>query len=145
MSFDLSGKTALVTGASQGIGEGIARRLSGAGARVIIAARNEEKLEALASELRDGGAEAHVLPLDLADPEAVPERIKSLPDPFDKVDILVNNAGVTADNLLARLKLEDWRKVLDVNLTGTYAVTRAIARGMIRRRGASSRSLRSSV
>jgi len=134
MSFDLTGHTALVTGASQGIGEGIARCLAGAGARVVLAARSEDKLQNLAEELRSAGAEAHVLPLDLGDAEAIPERIKTIPEPFNGVDILINNAGVTADNLLARLKLPDWQRVIDVNLTGTYAVTRAIARGMIRKR-----------
>ena len=134
MSFDLTGHTALVTGASQGIGEATARCLAGAGARVVLAARSEDKLQALADELRSAGAEAHVLPLDLADAEAIPERIKSLPEPFDGIDILINNAGVTADNLLARLKLPDWQRVIDVNLTGTYAVTRAVSRGMIRGR-----------
>ena len=134
MAFDLKEKTALITGASQGIGEAVARRMSGAGARVVLAARSVDKLESLAAELNEAGGEARVLALDLAEAEAIPERIKELEAPFADVDILVNNAGITADNLLARMKLEDWERVLRVNLTGTFAVTKALSRGMIRRR-----------
>jgi len=132
--FRLDGKTALVTGASQGIGEEIARRLAAHGARVILAARSRERLEEVVAELRSGGAEALALPLDLTDPEAVAERIKALDEPFSAVDILVNNAGITADNLFVRMKLEQWEAVLQTNLTGAFAVTRALTRGMIRRR-----------
>lgn len=132
--FGLEGKTALVTGASQGIGEAIARQLASQGARLVLAARSVDKLETLAATLAESGAEAHVLPLDLADAEAIPELLKALPEPFAAVDVLVNNAGITADNLLVRMSLEDWRRVLDTNLTGTFAVTRALARGMMRRK-----------
>jgi 3-oxoacyl-[acyl-carrier protein] reductase len=133
-SLRLDDRTALVTGASQGIGEAIARRLAAQGARLVLAARSVDKLEALAGELSSLGAEAQVLALDLTDAEAIPERLKELPEPFDKVDILVNNAGITADNLLVRMSLEDWERVLRTNLTGTFAVTRALARGMMRRK-----------
>lgn len=132
--FDLDGKTALVTGASQGIGEAIARRLAAQGARVIVAARSLDKLEQLAADLSETGAEVHALKLDLADAEGVEERLKSLPAPFDETDILINNAGITADNIFVRMKLEQWERVLQVNLTGAYAVTRALCRGMMRRR-----------
>lgn len=134
MAFRLDGKTALVTGASQGIGETIARGLAEAGARVILAARNEEKLEALAATVRESGGESHVLALDLADAEGIGARIKSLPEEWSRIDVLVNNAGVTADNLLLRMSLEEWRRVLDVNLTGTFAVTKEVVRGMLRQR-----------
>jgi len=130
----LDGKTALVTGASQGIGEAVARLLARQGARVILAARNEEKLVALAREIEEAGGEALVWGLDLADPKAVGERLGALPEAFAEVDVLVNNAGITDDGLLARMDLEQWQRVLDVNLTGTFAVTRALVRGMIRRR-----------
>jgi len=132
--FRLEGRTALVTGASQGIGEAIARRLAAQGARVIVAARNLEKLERLAAELRSAGSEIHVLALDLAVAEKIGALIQELPDPFAEIDILVNNAGITADNLLVRMKLEEWERVLRINLTGAFAVTRAVSRGMMRRR-----------
>ena len=132
--FRLDGKTALVTGASQGIGREVALRLAGQGARVVVAARSADKLERLAGEIAEAGGEAHVLELDLAEPAAAAERIGALGDGWGDVDILVNNAGVTADNLLARLSLEDWERVIQTNLTGTYAVTRQVVRGMMRRR-----------
>ncbi len=132
--FRLDGRTALVTGASQGIGEAVARRLAAHGARIVAAARSTDKLEALAGNLRAQGAEAISLTLDLAQPEVVAERIAALPEPYDAVDILVNNAGITADNLLARMALEDWERTLQTNLTGAFAATRAVTRGMMRRR-----------
>jgi len=132
--FRLDGKTALVTGASQGIGEAIARRLAAQGARLIVAARSIDKLERLATDLAKASVEAWVLELDLADTEGVIERLKELPEPFSEVDILVNNAGITADNIFARMKLDEWERVLRVNLTGAFAVTRGLCRGMMRRR-----------
>jgi len=130
----LNGRTALVTGASQGIGEGIVRVLGAQGARVIAAARSLDKLQALAAELAEEGVEVHALELDLAAPDSVADEIKGLPEPFSEVDILVNNAGITADGLLARMSLESWERVLQVNLTGAFATTRAVSRGMMRRR-----------
>jgi 3-oxoacyl-[acyl-carrier protein] reductase len=132
--FRLGGKTALVTGASQGIGAAIARRLAEQGARVVLAARNTEKLEALAAGLRGAGADAHVLALDLADTAAIPERLKTLPESFQAVDVLVNNAGITADTLLLRMSLEQWDAVLRTNLTGAFAMTKELVRGMMKRR-----------
>jgi 3-oxoacyl-[acyl-carrier protein] reductase len=132
--FRLDGKTALVTGASQGIGEEISRRLASQGARLVLAARSEDKLVALAEEIRAAGGEAHALALDVSRPEDVASRLKELPAGFSAVDILVNNAGITADNLLARMSLEQWESVLRTNLTGAYAVTRALTRGMMKRR-----------
>ncbi|HEX7185898.1 MAG TPA: 3-oxoacyl-[acyl-carrier-protein] reductase [Thermoanaerobaculia bacterium] len=132
--FKLDGKTALVTGASQGIGEAIARRLALHGARVVLAARTEEKLKTLAAEIDAGGGCARPLAFDVSQPETFAERLKSLPEDFAAVDILVNNAGITADNLLARMSLEDWERVLRTNLTGAYALTRELLRGMMKRR-----------
>jgi 3-oxoacyl-[acyl-carrier protein] reductase len=129
--FRLDGKTALVTGASQGIGEAIARRLAAQGARVVLAARNEEKLARLAAEIGGG---AHPLVLDLTQPETFGERLKSLPGDFAAVDVLVNNAGITADNLLARMSLDDWERVLRTNLTGAFALTKEVIRGMMKKR-----------
>jgi len=132
--FRLDEKTALVTGASRGIGEAVARLLAAQGARVILAARSVEKLEDLAEEILAAGGEAYALALDLSAPDAVPEALGTLPEAWQDVDILVNNAGITADNLLARLPLEDWNRVLTTNLTGAYAVTKELIRGMMRRR-----------
>ncbi len=132
--FDLNGRTALVTGASQGIGASIAEGLSAAGARVILAARGVERLEALASTLAERGAEARVLELDISDAEAVPGRLAELTEGWGDIDILINNAGITDDNLLVRMGAEQWERVLQVNLTGAYAVTKAVLRGMMKRR-----------
>jgi 3-oxoacyl-[acyl-carrier protein] reductase len=132
--FRLDGRTALVTGASQGIGAGVARRLAAAGARVVVAARSLEKLEALAAEIERAGGRAFALQLDLADADAIAERVAAMPQELLPIGILVNNAGITADNLLLRMSLDEWRRVLDVNLTGTFAVTKAVVRGMVRAR-----------
>lgn len=132
--FRLDEKTALVTGASQGIGEAIARLLARQGARVVLAARNEEKLTKIAQEIDAGGGCARPLVLDVSQPETFGERLKSLPADFAAIDILVNNAGVTADNLLARMSLDDWERVLRTNLTGAFALTKEVVRGMMKRR-----------
>lgn len=132
--FRLEGKRALVTGASRGIGEAIARALAGQGAAVVLAARNRDRLEAIAQELRSAGSRAHALALDLSDAEGIPARLKELPPDFAEVDILVHNAGITADNLLLRMSLDEWRRVLETNLTGTFVLTKALVRGMMKRR-----------
>jgi 3-oxoacyl-[acyl-carrier protein] reductase len=132
--FRLDGRTALVTGASQGIGEAIARRLAEQGARVVLAARSEDKLKDLAARIGEAGGSAVPLVLDVSQPETFAERLKTLPADLAGVDILVNNAGITADNLLARMSLDDWERVLRTNLTGAYALTRELLRGMMKRR-----------
>lgn len=134
MSGELAGKTALVTGASQGIGEAIGRRLAAQGARVILAARSADRLEALAADLRQQGYEAQPLTLDLAAPEELEARLADLSADWATIDVLINNAGITDDALLVRMSLEQWRRVLDTNLTGAFAVTRLVAKGMMRRR-----------
>ena len=130
----LDGRTALVTGASQGIGEAIAKLLARQGAKVVLAARNEEKLKSLTAYIDAGGGCARPLALDVAAPETFAERLKSLPEDFAAIDILVNNAGITADNLLARMSLDDWERVLRTNLTGAFALTKEVVRGMMKRR-----------
>ena len=112
--FDLTGKTALVTGASGGIGGGIAKALYGAGAVVGLSGTRVEPLEALAAEL---GERAHVLPCNLSDAEAVEALPKQAVAAMGGLDILVNNAGITKDQIFMRMSDEDWASVIDVNLT----------------------------
>ena len=129
--FDLTGKVALVTGASGGIGAEIARVLHGAGATVALSGTRVEPLEALAAEL---GARAHVLACNLSVPEEVEGLVKRAVEAMGAVDILVNNAGITRDGLAMRMSDEDWASVIDVNLTATFRLCRAAVRGMMKAR-----------
>ncbi|HDR27102.1 3-oxoacyl-[acyl-carrier-protein] reductase [Rhodovulum sp.] len=129
--FDLSGKCALVTGASGGIGAEIARALHTRGAVVGLSGTREAPLRGLAAEL---GERAHVLPCDLSDPEAVEALPKAAIEVMGALDILVNNAGITRDTLFMRLKDEDWQAVIDVNLTAAMRLCRGAVRGMIKAR-----------
>jgi 3-oxoacyl-[acyl-carrier protein] reductase len=130
--FDLTGKSALVTGATGGIGGAIAKALHGQGASVAISGTKAEKLEALASEI---GERVFVLPCDLRDRPAVEQLADTAEKTLGQVDILVNNAGITHDNLFMRMKNEEWDDVIAVNLTSVFVLTRGILRGMMRRRG----------
>jgi 3-oxoacyl-[acyl-carrier protein] reductase len=132
--FRLDGKTALVTGASQGIGRAIALKMASRGAKVIVAARSVDKLETLAAEIAEEGGEARTLRLDVARPEEVSAQLAELGDELGEVDVLVNNAGITRDGLFARMDIEQWEEVLRTNLTGSFAVTREFVRGMMRKR-----------
>jgi 3-oxoacyl-[acyl-carrier protein] reductase len=129
--FDLTGKTALVTGATGAIGSGIARALHAQGATVAISGTRREALDTLAGELKD---RVHVLPCDLADKAAVEALVPSAEEKMSKLDILVANAGVNADNLFVTLTDEAWDKVIAVNLTATFRLTRAAVKNMMRRR-----------
>src|SRR5476649_2744953 len=129
--FDLSGKTALVTGATGGIGAAVARALHAQGATVAISGTRAAVLETLAAEL---GSRVHVLPCDLADKDAVEKLVPDAETKMEKLDILVANAGVTKDNLFVQLKDEDWDRVIAVNLTSTFRLTRAAVKTMMRRR-----------
>jgi 3-oxoacyl-[acyl-carrier protein] reductase len=128
--FDLTGRTALVTGASGGIGGAIVRQLHGQGARVVLTGRRQDALDALATAL---GGQVVVQPADLAAPGAAEALIESV-EHDGGLDILVNNAGLTRDNLAVRLKDEDWQTVLDVNLSAGFRLIRSSLRGMMRRR-----------
>ena len=129
--FDLTGQTALITGASGGIGGAIARALYDQGAAVALAGTRTAALAELAGEL---SAHAHVLTADLADPEAADRLIRDAEAALGHVDILVNNAGITRDTLVLRMKDEDWQAVLDVDLTAPFRLARAALKGMLRRR-----------
>jgi 3-oxoacyl-[acyl-carrier protein] reductase len=129
--FDLSGKTALVTGASGGIGGAIARALHAQGAVVGLHGTRREALDTLAAEL---GERVHVLPANLSDPAAVEQLAKDAEAALGAIDILVNNAGLTRDGLVLRMKDEDWQTVLDVNLTAAFRLCRAAIKGQMKRR-----------
>ncbi|MBV8120127.1 MAG: 3-oxoacyl-[acyl-carrier-protein] reductase [Alphaproteobacteria bacterium] len=129
--FDLAGRSALVTGASGGIGGAIARALHTHGAEVMLAGTRRSALTALAEEL---GERAHIGVGDLAAPDAAARLVKDAEGAMGHLDILVNNAGVTQDALMLRMTDEDWQVVLDVDLTAAFRLTRAALRGMVRRR-----------
>ncbi|MGH6988849.1 MAG: 3-oxoacyl-[acyl-carrier-protein] reductase [Stellaceae bacterium] len=129
--FDLTGKTALVTGASGAIGAEIARALHEQGATVALSGTRREALDALAGELKE---RVHVLPCDLADKDAVEKLVPSAEEKMEKLDILVANAGVNRDNLFVQMRDEEWDQVIAVNLTATFRLTRAAVKTMMRRR-----------
>jgi len=129
--FDLTGKSALVTGASGGIGGEIARALHAAGASVALSGTREAPLKALAEEL---GARAHVVLANLADPASVEALPKAAAEAMGAVDILVNNAGITRDNLFMRMSDDEWQSVIDVDLTSGFRLMRGCLRGMMKAR-----------
>ena len=129
--FNLSGKTALVTGATGGIGGAIAKALHAQGAVVGISGRNESKLKELAAELGD---RVHVFPADLGDVAQVEALVKTATEAMGSINILVNNAGLTKDNLSLRMKPEEWDEVIRVNLTATFLLAQACQRGMMKAR-----------
>ena len=131
MKIDLTGRTALVTGSTRGIGRAIAEALAAAGARVAVVGREQARADAAAAEL---GGEARGYACDVSDPAAVAALVAAVERDFGAVDILVNNAGLTRDNLMLRIKDEDWDAVLDANLRGAFVAIRAASRGMMKRR-----------
>jgi 3-oxoacyl-[acyl-carrier protein] reductase len=129
--FDLTGKKALVTGATGGIGGAIAKALYAHGAYIGISGRNEDKLKSLAAELGD---RVSILSADLSKSEGIEGLVKAAEEAMGQIDILVNNAGLTRDNLSLRMKDEEWQEVIDVNMTATFKLAKAVQRGMMKRR-----------
>ncbi|HEV2175883.1 MAG TPA: 3-oxoacyl-[acyl-carrier-protein] reductase [Terriglobia bacterium] len=132
--MDFTGRAVLVTGASQGIGRACAIALAEAGADVALGSRNQEKLGVVAKEIEALGRKALALSLDVSSSASVQAAVKQALEALGKIDILVNNAGITKDNLLLRMKPEDWDVVLRTNLDGAYHMIRAVLPGMVRQR-----------
>jgi 3-oxoacyl-[acyl-carrier protein] reductase len=132
--MSLSGRVALITGASQGIGRTCALRLAKEGATIAAAARNQEKLNELVAEITASGGTAAAFALDVADEEQVKSTIKAVIALFGKIDILVNNAGITRDQLLMRMKRADWDSVLQTNLTSAYLCIQSVMSSMLKQR-----------
>ncbi len=130
----LTGRVALVTGASQGIGRACALALAEAGANIALAARNQEKLAAVAKEVEGKGVQAASFAMDVSNEESVKAAVKGALERFGKIDILVNNAGITKDTLLMRMKREEWDSVIQTNLSGAFFCTQAVIGSMIRQR-----------
>ena len=131
MKIDLSGKNALVTGSTRGIGRAIAEAFAESGARVAVVGRDQQRADEAAAEIGNG---ARGFAADVSDTVAVTKLIDDVEKAFGSIDILVNNAGITRDNIVMRLKDEDWDAVLDANLRGAFASIRAASRGMMKRR-----------
>jgi 3-oxoacyl-[acyl-carrier protein] reductase len=132
--MSLSGRVALVTGASQGIGRACALKLAGAGAMVAVAARNLEKLQELVSQVGANGGKAKAFPMDVVDEEQIKAGFQAVLGQFGKVDILVNNAGITHDQLVLRMKRADWDSVINTNLTAAYLCIQQAIGSMLKQR-----------
>ena len=132
--MSLTGRVALVTGASQGIGRTCALRLAKDGATVAVAARNQERLHALVIEITAAGGKAAAFALDVGDEEQIKSVVKAVIAQFGKIDILVNNAGITRDQLVMRMKRADWDAVLQTNLTSAYLCIQAVIPSMLKQR-----------
>ncbi len=132
--FELNDKVALVTGAARGLGQAIALKLAEAGADLALCDLNEEWLEETAEMVKALGRRAECYGVNVADGESVAAGIKAIQNDFGKIDILVNNAGITKDGLIMRMSEDDWDAVLNVNLKGTFLCTKAVMRGMMKRR-----------
>ncbi|HEX9304233.1 MAG TPA: 3-oxoacyl-[acyl-carrier-protein] reductase [Thermoanaerobaculia bacterium] len=128
------GRVALVTGASRGIGEAIARRLAAEGATLLAAARSTQALAQVVADIASAGGRARALALDVSDASSIESVMKSALEEHGQVDVLVNNAGIAEDNLILRMSREAWDRVLATNLTGAFLLTQAVVKGMVRRR-----------
>src|SRR5437868_14900236 len=132
--IDLKGRVAVVTGASQGIGRACAIALAARGAKVALAARNQEKLAVVAQEIQNNSGEAAAFQLDVANEDEIKSGIKAAIERFGKIDILVNNAGIARDQLVMRMKRADWDAVLATNLTGAYLCSQQVVGSMLKQR-----------
>jgi 3-oxoacyl-[acyl-carrier protein] reductase len=130
----MKNRVAFVTGASRGIGRACAVALSAAGARVVLAARQLEKLDQVAAEIRATSGDAFVVPMDLSSPDSIRSAFSKAAKEFGRIDILVNNAAITRDGLAVRMKPQDWDDVLATNLTGAFVATQQVLLGMMRER-----------
>ena len=130
----LDGRVSLVTGASRGIGRAIAQAFAAEGASVVLAARDAAKLGEAVAEIQAKGGKAEALALDVSDRASVESVVAKVVETHGRIDHLVNNAGVTRDNLLLRMKDEEWRQVLDTNLTGAFLCTQAVLKPMLKQR-----------
>ncbi len=128
------GRVALVTGASRGIGEAIARRLAAEGAIVLAAARSTSVLDRVVADIAKAGGRARVLELDVSEPSSIESAMKSALEEHGQIDVLVNNAGIAEDNLILRMSRDAWDRVLMTNLTGAFLLIQAVVKGMVRRR-----------
>ena len=131
MKIDLTGRTALVTGSTRGIGRAIAEMLAGAGARVAVVGRDQTRAQEVAAQI---SADARGFSCDIADVASMTALVEAVEREFGAIDILVNNAGLTRDNILFRIKDDDWDTVIDANLRGAFVAIRAASRGMMKRR-----------
>jgi len=131
---DFSSQVVLVTGASRGIGRKVAEEFASRGAYVVMTSRSQDHIEAAAQEIREKGGETLAVAMDVGQPDQVQSAFSQIGENVEKVDILVNNAGVTRDNLILRMKEEQWREVLSTNLDGLFYVTRQVVTGMVRQR-----------
>jgi len=134
VSFSLEGKIALVTGGSQGIGESIAKALGAAGARVVVAARGEDKAAVVAQAIGDAGGKAEALRLDVGEPASVSAAFKAIVEKHGRLDVLVNNAGITDDGLILRMSKESWDRVIATDLTGVFLCAQEAAKVMLKKR-----------
>jgi len=132
--FELTDKVALVTGASKGIGKGIALQLAKAGATVVCVSRTESQLKDVVEQIKAENGNASYTECDIANPDTFSATIKQTVDEYGRVDILVNNAGITKDTLLMRMSDDDWEQVLDINLKGAFNGTKAVSRPMMKQR-----------
>jgi 3-oxoacyl-[acyl-carrier protein] reductase len=128
------GRVALVTGASRGIGEAIARRLAAEGAIVLAAARSTSVLDRVVADIAKSGGRARVLEIDVSQPASIESAMKNALEEHGQIDVLVNNAGIAEDNLILRMSREAWDRVLMTNLTGAFLLIQAVVKGMVRRR-----------
>ncbi len=132
--MNFSGRVALVTGASQGIGRACAMKLAAEGATVAVAARNQEKLDEVAGQIAAAGGKAAAFPMDVAEEAQIKSTIKAVLAQFGKIDVLVNNAGITRDQLVMRMKRADWDAVLNTNLTSAYLCIQQVIGPMLKQR-----------